>query len=554
MFRFIHTYTPESFPGLAKAGLWRAGDGLKLMHKPASRPPHDFNTVAAVGSPLERLLSELRCPFYIDRLQGGVGLPVNYVYDPALLSHYDRLLGENFLGLQMHEWASNYRNDCKRITQFFSERGVAPGTEEALRLWNAVEKGEEDLFLEAYSPTEWKFRRLPENRAAFLQDCRELYARRVRETGGRLIPADSYFMAARTEIENGARLLLPEVGWQIPNLRLQLAYTRGMANAAAIPWGIYYECWRVTEGFGLTIPFSLRKGQDEWLEDILHTGNGAKRPPEEREHGGSALSLMARAWRYAYFSGASLIGEEYGVCNTFRDLASFDLSPYGETKRAFLRFTEAFPDLGTPYKSIAAVLPDELPMLDETLSPAYLEFQEPFAPAEPLRAAGEALFGSAGRFGNHGHVLKNGGLPDAVDILHANMEAALSRYPYLIDLTGDPGFRQKHNNCVSVEEADALLSRLLPCRFGGGLHAAYNRTPAGWLVLVMNHEGILKEGLSPEKRLPEAAVTAPVQGDGDIRLSKLAGEGAAEHSENGWFVILPPGGWMLLQIISEKQH
>ena len=547
-FTFIHTYTPESFPGLAKAGLWRTGDGLKLMHKPAFLPPQDFNTVAAVGSQLERLLRDLRCPFYIDRLQGGVGQPVNYCFDPALLRHYDALLGENFLGLQMHEWASNYRSDCKRILQLFGEKGVSLGTAEADRLWDRIERGEEALFLEAYSPAEWRTRRLPENRAAFLRDCDALYSLRVKQTGGRLFPTDSYFMAARAEIAAGARLLLPEAGWQIPNLRLQLAYTRGMANAAGIPWGIYYECWRNTESFGFTIPFSLRRGQDEWQEDLLHTANGASLPPEERERGGSALSLMARAWRYAYFSGASLLAEEYGVCNTFRDYDTFALSPYGEEKRSFLRFTEAFPDPGVPYKPVAVVLPASMPVLDETLSPAYLEFDEPFAPAAPLRAAAQTVFGVPGRFGNHGHVLKNGGLPDIADVLHADMEAALARYDWLIDLTGDPGFAAKHKNCVSVGECDALLSRLLPCRFGGALHAAYNRTSAGWLILVMNHDGIQKEDFSAEKRLREAAVTAPVHLTQAACLQKLAGDGALEKTENGRFVSLPPGGWMLLRV------
>ena len=117
MFHFIHTYTEDSFPGLVSSGLWRVGDGLKLMHKPGFLPPHDFNSAVAPGAPLERLLRELRCPFYIDRLQGGIGFTKTYPYDPALLAHYRDMPGGQFFGFQMHEWASNLRSDEKRIRE-----------------------------------------------------------------------------------------------------------------------------------------------------------------------------------------------------------------------------------------------------------------------------------------------------------------------------------------------------------------------------------------------------------------------------------------------------
>ena len=552
MFRFIHTYTQASFPGLVKSGLWREGDGLKLMHKPSFRPPHDYNVALAKDAPLSVLLRELRCPFYIDRLQGGVGYTNTYPYDPAVTARLRETQGDNFLGFQMHEWASNLRSDMERIEALFRREGVSMDDPAAWRsVFARVEAGELPLFLEAYPAREWANEPPFYGLSSFLAAAYRLYRRRNGETGGMLLPADSYFMAFRAELENGARLLLPEAGWQIPNLRMQLAFARGMANAFGVPWGIYWECWQNTENAGFTIPFSLREGQDEWLEDLLHTGNGHDLPPERREHGGSSLSLAARAWRLAYLSGARYLAEEYGVCNTFRELASFSLSPYGEMKRDFLRFTEAFPAPGEPFVPFAAVLPKDLPMPDVSLGETYLGYPlaDPACPLPPekmrrFKADIEALFGVPGGYGNTGHVLKTGGLPAVCDLVYEDMPEALGRYDYLIDLTGG-ALSREYGNVVTVQEADRLLDSLLPCRVGGGLLAAYNRTPSGWLMLIMNNDGIRHDRFLPDERLPEAAVTAPLRPRSpDARIVPAAGNGTLR----GGSITLEAGEWALLRI------
>ena len=568
MLTFFHTYTEAAFPALVKSGLWREGDGLKLMHKPDYRPPHDFNAALAPGAPLETLLKELRCPFYVDRLQGGIGYPRRYPYNPAVVSHICDLLGDRFFGFQMHEWASNLRSDEKRIRELFAKENAGPADPSAWdRLWDRVRSGELPLFLEAYPPEEWRKLTLSTDVTSFLQSAETLYARRAQETisalrsplsalGTLLFPADSYFMAPRTELANGARLLLPEAGWQIPNLRVQLAFTRGMANAADVPWGVYYECWQNTADVGLTIPFSLREGQDEWLEDMLHRANGAALPFDRREHGGSSLSLAARAWRFAYFSGASYLGEEYGVCNTFRSLEDASLSPYGAMKRDFLRFTEAFPDLGMPFIPVAAVLPKEMAMLDIPLGDCWLEYPQT-DPGCPLteqqfrafRAGMEAVFGRNGQYGNMGHVLKNGGLPAVCDLIYEDMPEALDRYELLIDLTGKGTLARRYRNVVSVEEAARVLDALLPCRVGGGLTAAYNRTGDGWFVLVMNNDGVQHDGFLPDRQLPEAAVAAPLTVcSPGMTVRKAAGDGELHTDGDAHTLSLQAGEWLLLTV------
>ncbi len=555
MLHFIHTYSDNVFPALLKSGLWREGDGLKLMHKPGFQPPYDFNSRLKEDAPLERLLRELKCLFYIDRLQGGLENTNHYEYDPIIVSHLHDLLGENFLGWQMHEWASNLRSDQQRILALCEKENIDFVDPAALRsLFGSVKNGEKELFLEGYTPEEWASRPLFYDLCGFLKEAKALYKRRYSETNGMLLPADSYYMAFKTEIAFGTRLLLPEVGWQIPNMRVQIAYARGMANGAGIPWGIYYECWQHEEAVGFTIPFALRSGQDEWLEDLLHRGAGSDCPPEEREFGGSSLSLMARALRYAWFSGAWGIAEEYGVCNTFRDLKTAELSPYGTEKKEFLDFTDAIKDPGVPYKPFALVLPSALPMPDVRFPERWYDFD--VADGAELRredtnrvnAAVSRLFGRQGCAGNQGHVLKDGGFPDIIDIIHADTPS-LPSYAYLFDLTGDPGFSVRHKNTVTEAQAEALLPELLPLLVDGDLHTAYNKTETGWLVLCMNHNGVRHNAFSPDLFCPEATVRAPVLLRKDMhRIRAAAGTGKLSADGASRTVTLRAGEWLLLEI------
>ena len=89
------------------------------MHTVSMPEETSFNRVLAPGSQLFRKLEELRCPFYVDRLQGGVGLPRWYRFDPAAIHRLIDLLEEDFWGWQIHEWSSNYRSDIGRISDLY---------------------------------------------------------------------------------------------------------------------------------------------------------------------------------------------------------------------------------------------------------------------------------------------------------------------------------------------------------------------------------------------------------------------------------------------------
>lgn len=558
MFTFIHTYTSEGWEGFWKKGLWREGDGLKLMHTSYIKDHLKFHNIAKESGKLETILKENKCPFYIDRLQGGVGLPYHYHYDTKLLHHYREMLGDNFWGWQIHEWASNYQSDWARIKEMYARLGTPdPTPEERQKIWQKVIDGSENLFLEALTPVEWNTHRDPMNRKAYMDDIHWLYEMRALMTDHQLVPADSYNMAPKIEIANGTKILLPEVGWQIPNMRMQIAYYRGMAKAANIRWGVYYECWGWNDTVkNLTIPYALRDSDDEWGEDQLIKGTSANIPLPRRENGGSSRNLQERAWHYAYFAGATAMGEEYGVCNTFRNYDDFDLSPYGQVKKSFLDFTARVPDVGTPFTPFAIVFPKELPYIDLRFPDNYADYSADdesypvtLKTAKMLRDGLNGIFGQGGK-SNGSHVLKNGGLPDVFDAVHEDTANALDKYDYLIDLTGNDAFAKEHKNTVKIEDIDGILDTLLPLRIESPVHTAYNKTKDGWLVLAINNDGMdCNNDFEGDKKIPDTELTAKITyKNGKISCKAIEGTGKIAHTENGDFIELDAGQWVLLAV------
>ena len=347
------------------------------------------------------------------------------------------------------------------------------------------------------------------------------------------------------------------MGWQIPDMRVQIAYYRGMAKAANIRWGVYYECWGHNNTVeNLTIPYSLAGHDDEWGEDQLTTGIGAHLPLEMRERGGSSRNLQERVWHYAYFTGATVMGEEYGVCNTFRNYDDFDLSPYGQVKKNFLDFTERVPDVGTAFTPFAIVLPKELPYIDLRFPDEYAGYSTEDASfvvskktSTMLRDGLRNIFGSESK-GNAGHTVRNGGYPDVFDMVHEDTENALDKYDYLIDLTGNESFAKEHPNTVKSEDINGILDKILPLRIESPVHTAYNKTKDGWLVLAMNNDGIdCNNNFEGDKTLPDCDITAKINYKNScVSCKKLEGTGSLSKTENGDFVELEAGQWIILAV------
>lgn len=121
--KFFHVYNEDCFKGLEKNGLLNADSGFKLQHCFAVPKDRLFNTYAAVGTPLYRLITENHIPFYVDRIAGGITY-YPYVFDKRLIAEYRQALGDDFLGFQLHESASNRRwAEWPRMMKATGKRG-----------------------------------------------------------------------------------------------------------------------------------------------------------------------------------------------------------------------------------------------------------------------------------------------------------------------------------------------------------------------------------------------------------------------------------------------
>ena len=190
MFTNLHGYHPETWEAQVRAGLINRTAGIRFSESIEIDEYLKFNNLAREGGALYETVREMRCPFYIDRLQGGCYIE-NYEYDQALVNRYRELLGDNFWGFQMHEWMSNYRNDIRKL-----ERGGCPAwTVEDIVKTIRKEYDYPYLFLEAMTAEEMVEAGKPETISAFLKVSEALFARRQRYTDGDLLPCDSYFLS-----------------------------------------------------------------------------------------------------------------------------------------------------------------------------------------------------------------------------------------------------------------------------------------------------------------------------------------------------------------------
>ncbi len=537
MFTYFHPYHPEAWEGQIKRGLIGANAGVRFCQSLLIPEDMKFNRLAAVGGDLWNYLRETGRPFYVDRLQGG-GYIEEYDYDRALVNAYRELLGEKFLGFQMHEWMSNLFSDLEKMRR----GGCTEWTEEGITA--AVRREFADfphLFLEAMTAKEYAEAGRPESAEEFSRLAEDLFARRMAKTDGQLIPCDSFSPAYPLEIAAGVRTFMPEIGWQTPDTRIQIAWARGMARAHGLTFGAYYEPWGGK-------PFSAccyhREGKNEW-----GVTTGADFPFETKgASGGSSRSMQKRMHLYAYFAGASYITEEWGLCNTFYDWHDYELTPYGEIKRDFLRLTEKYPDPGEFYAPVGIVLPRGLQVLQDVRSdkPEFFRYPLPAAEGErtlAVRRGVRALLGAAvPMIGNETHSLINSDLPDAFDVLCDGIPGAADRYEYLVDLTG--GRLAKDPRSISPEEAPEVLRRVMPCGVEGGVHWFLTRAKDGWRLVILNNDGVFRTVADGERADPAADRTVTVTLKAGA-LRGLEGPTPAKTGERTWRFTVPAGEWFL---------
>lgn len=538
MFTYFHCYLPETWDAQVKAGLINKNSGIKFSESIAIDDDLKFNNLAARNMPLYNILKESKLPFYIDRLQGGCYFE-NYPYDMSLIQEYRDMLGDKFYGFQMHEWMSNYRSDIAKLIN----NHCPQWTKESITATILKAYPFPHLFLESASAEEIEKFGLPGTYLEFLKNSVELFNRRQSYTGGDLLPCDSYYLSYPVELRAGIKRLMPEIGAQTRDTRIQVAYARGMAKAYNIPFGTYYEPWG---GQPFSACLYQVDGKNEWN---IHSG--ADFPYQTNgSNGGSSRSMQRRMHLYSYMAGASFMGEEWGMCNTFYDWNDFELSPYGEIKKEFIDFTEKYSDIGIPYTPAAVVLPKDLFVIEgiQKDDDTYLEYPISGSFADMIRYIRQnirSVFCSSGPMtGTETTSLLNCSIFDAIDIVTEDV-VNTNHYDILVDLTYSSEFARKYNDKIcSVEDLSRRLEDFLPCIVNGNAMKQLTKTEDGnFYILLTNNSGVVRTIERGDEFLTEASETISIETKYAKSLIQLEGSGLSKDDNGIYHIDIPAGGY-----------
>ncbi len=544
MLKFFHGYHPEVWDALVKSGMMTEYDGVRIPQDVTIKEYKQFNNVAKRGGHFHTFMLENKCPFYIDRLQGGTFID-HYPYDTELLQEYIDLAGdENYYGMQMHEWCSNYVNDLGKIGKLPDEQWKAENISKII-----FEKYKFPyLFLESMDEHEMAGFGRPKNVYEIYNVLEKLYAKRVSQHY-RILPVDSGSLAFGLEIDYGAKRFMAEIGAQTPHARLQIAYGRGMAKANGCEFGTYYETWG---GVPFTTCNYQKYGKNEWdtesPEDFPFSSAGA--------NGGSSRSLQERLYVYSFMNNVDFMSEEWSIANIFCDWDDFELSPYGKINVWFADFRKKYTDVGEKLTPITAVLNSSHKILDRLASASGFgemavggekeksmvkiktDLKEIFANATPM--TGNENWKS----------LENSNIPDAIDLLNFTSNGALDKYKYLIDVTATNELRDSAwgGKICEIPDIETILRKELPCYVDGGLMWMVNeRTTGGYYLTVFNNSGVSRSVADGEILDPKEEKTVTLSFKGERTPIFCDGNGKLSLDDGVYRLTVAPGSWCILR-------
>jgi hypothetical protein len=359
-FSFLHTYeaTGRYRRGIEKAGLVRPGTGVRLVNSPfGDDDSRRFNAVARVGGELYRIIRDAKCHFVIDRVAGGSPYHA-YDFDAKLIDAYASMLGEKFLGGQVHEVLSNVNNDWGRICKAdrkFETEPVRPDEMRSYFTWDSA-----DRWIEYGTLDDYAGRVKPRTTQALWKEIEWAGKRQAARFGGHWSYCEGSVrgeLAWHIFYKWGAAYGLAEVGpWASTQTQFAVASLRGSAKAAGRPWGVFFAPW----GPGGCTSFIPERDWSwncpkKWLDD-------SKWPVSPEV--GPSTALQRRIFFHAYLSGAHTLHEEWGAEGNLTNWDEGTLSSYGRVTRDLLDFQDAHPDVGEPYTPLALVLGASIPPPD----------------------------------------------------------------------------------------------------------------------------------------------------------------------------------------------
>ena len=536
---------PEIWQGMLKNDFMDKSSGVRLNLNWRIDGTRDFNTVAKKDGELYNIIKQGGFGLYIDRLQGGIEY-FDYTPDIRLCEQYEQLIGDRFLGFQMHEWASNYLGEFKKMYK----AGLTEWSESAIiDAYHKLYPQGERLMTESMSVRELYTLCPPSNLHHMLKNLEYLFNARCKKTGGRLITCDSSVLGFDYELKNGARNIMAEIGGQTEDTRLQIAYARGCSKAHGKPFGAYYEPWG---GKPLSAVKYTADDRSEWQPqgslNFAYSQGG--------ENSGSTRSLQRRLHFYSYFAGAGFMSEEWCANTTFYDWNDFELTPYGKVKKEFIDFTKTF-DVGKPLTPIAAVLPKDFSFINaiHDNSNYYMNMPVYGADAAAIRTVKRGLcemFSNACDMKGNEYITRpdgdrfiliNSELADAIDIIHEDSKN-IGDYRYLVDLTSNPEFAQKYNNIIGIDIVKNILFEQLPCTVTGNVSWTVTQKH---FILLINNDGVSFDAEKGEYTDPACDHIVQVTFKNGEQASAVYGEGKMQLIDGSYYVDIPAGGIAVLK-------
>lgn len=177
----------------------------------------------------------------------------------------------------------------------------------------------------------------PKTRRECLDQLREYYLWHRQAKGGRLISVTGHSHYEAYAAEWGTAVVGLEVGENIGFTQSKFAFARGAARQWNLPWSVQMSPWF---GNAVTTRGPLN------TEGATATGLDA----------GHSLSLALRIWRHAWFAGAAMVTPENSFNIFFEESkAPWNLTPHGEAAVRAFQFMRGH-DRGVPHTPLLVVL------------------------------------------------------------------------------------------------------------------------------------------------------------------------------------------------------
>ena len=178
----------------------------------------------------------------------------------------------------------------------------------------------------------------PKDKRECYEVLRDYFTSRSRDLLGRVISVTGHSHYEAYAAEWGARCIGLELGENIAFTQSKLAFARGASRQWGKPWSVQVSPWF---GPSCTTSGPLRKDPDKITRGL---------------DAGHSLSFYERMWLHAWFAGAAMVTPENSIAIFFeKPEAPWTLTEHGRKASEVFQFIQKH-DRGIPYTPIAVVL------------------------------------------------------------------------------------------------------------------------------------------------------------------------------------------------------